>query len=86
MYANRRLNKYINSSFSVQMEDDLNIYTDKGIASFGKLFGASVKGSIILDRMSISDNNAFPLKLSYNLSGRNYVGILEVLTYYSSDF
>lgn len=61
------------------MEDDLNIYTEKGIASFGKLFGASMKGLIVLDKMLISDNNAFPLKMSYSLSGRNYIGILEVI-------
>ena len=63
------------------MEEDLNVYTEQGVATFGKLFGAALKAPLVLDQTLIQYGDDFPLKLSYKLSGRTYVGIMRVSCY-----
>ena len=56
----------------------MNIYNDRGIASFGRLFGAALRGSAVLDVPSTCVCDAFPLKLSYQVGGRENTGVLQV--------
>jgi hypothetical protein len=61
-----------------QLEEELNIYLNNGIKTFGPLLGKALKVNLVPDLTHFGREQSFPLKLVYLISGRQYIGTLQV--------
>jgi hypothetical protein len=62
-----------------QLEEELNIYLNNGIKTFGPLLGKALKAQLHPELSNVAIDQSFPLKLVYLISGRQYIGTLQVL-------
>ena len=54
-----------------QMEEDLELFSDKGLEGFGKILGAALKKPVVAVEDSNSDEaKCFPLQLTYRCEMR----------------